>query len=169
MITPIEARFDLVDHYGAPVTERTYRGRWLLVFFGFTHCRAVCPRALRRLSDVLDALGPGAGEIRPLYITVDPARDTPAVMRTFLERDYPRFTGLTGSEAQVTAAKKAFRVFARRKDDPDDPDGYAVPHTAITYLLSPRGEYADHFTDALSAEEVTARLQRHSLVRKLSE
>jgi protein SCO1/2 len=160
MTAPLTPAFTLVDHHGSPVSERTYLGRWMVVFFGFTHCRAVCPRALRRLSDVLEDLGEVAGQVRALYITVDPERDTPGVMREFL-RSYPRFTGLTGPADAVEEAKKAFRVFARRKPDPDDPDGYAVPHTAITYLISPDGKYADHFADALPAADVTARLRAY--------
>jgi protein SCO1 len=152
--------FTLVDHHGSPVSEQTYRGSWVVVFFGFTHCKAVCPRALRRLSDVLDSLGEAAGQVRALYITVDPERDTPQVMKEFLG-EYPRFTGLTGPSDAIEDAKKAFRVFARRKADPDDPDGYAVPHTAITYLIAPDGQYADHFADALPAADVTARLRTH--------
>jgi protein SCO1/2 len=132
--TPIEGAFTLVDHFGTEVTEVDYRGEWMLVFFGFTHCKGVCPRALARISGVLGDLGPLAEKVRPLYITVDPERDTPEVMRVFLEPAYPLFTGLTGTTAQVEAAKKAFRVFARRKADPADPGGYEVPRTAITYL-----------------------------------
>jgi len=112
-----------------------------LVFFGFTHCRIVCPRALGKLCRVLDDLGPLAERVQPLYVTVDPERDTPAVMREFLGRSYPRFTGLTGSPAQIDAAKAAFRVFARRVADPDSPGGYAMPHTAIAYLLDEAGRY----------------------------
>ncbi|MEV7982381.1 SCO family protein [Streptomyces sp. NPDC086519] len=147
--------FSLVDHDGTPVTEQTYRGHWTLVFFGFTHCKVVCPRALGKLSAVLDELGETAGELRPLYITVDPDRDTPQALRDFL-RAFPRFTGLTGSADAVERVKGEFRVFARRRDDPDDPDGYSVPHTAITYLISPEGKYAHHFPDALTAAEITA-------------
>jgi protein SCO1/2 len=147
--------FSLVDHDGTPVTEQTYQGRWALVFFGFTHCKVVCPRALGKLSAALDQLGDEAGELRPLYITVDPDRDTPQALRHFLHA-YPRFTGLTGSSDAIERVKEEFRVFARRKDDPADPDGYSVPHTAITYLISPEGEYAQHFPDALTAAEITA-------------
>jgi protein SCO1 len=163
MTAPLTPAFTLIDHHGSPVSAESYRGRWMLVFFGFTHCKAVCPRALRRLSDALDALGPlgdGAPQVCPLYITVDPDRDSPEVMREFLAA-YPRFTGLTGSAEAIEEAKRAFRVFARRRDDPADPDGYAVPHTAITYLISPSGEYADHFTDAVTAADVAAGLRGH--------
>jgi protein SCO1 len=151
--------FRLTDHHGNAVDDRSYRGRYVLVFFGFTHCKVVCPRALGKLTAVLEALGPLAERIAPLYVTVDPERDTPAVLRAFLEARHSRFTGLTGSPRQIDEAKHAFRVFARRVPDPTDPDGYAVPHTAITYLLDPSGQYAAHFPDAVGEREMVERLR----------
>lgn len=159
MQAPIDARFSLVDHDGSHVTERNLRGKWSLVFFGFTHCRVVCPRALQRLSDALELLDPrDRDEIRPVYITVDPERDTPEVMKAFLS-SRPGFLGLTGTRAQIDAAKDSFRVFAEKRPDPQDPDGYAVPHTAITYVIAPDGRYADHFTDAVDVAQVAADLR----------
>lgn len=151
--------FRLIDHHGAEVGNESYLGKYLLVFFGFTHCKVVCPRALAKLSSVLEMLGSLAGEIQPLYVTVDPERDTPDVMRTFLERSAPRFTGLTGPRERIDEAKKAFHVFTQRAADPDDPEGYAVPHTAITYVLDRQGRYAAHFTDAAGAPEIAERLR----------
>jgi len=156
---PVGGSFRLIDHHGAPITEESYRGRFVLIFFGLTHCRVVCPRALSRLSAVLERLGPLADQFHALYITVDPERDPPEVMRTFLEKAYPRFTGLTGTRAEIEAAKRAFRVFAERRPDPQEPDGYIVPHTAISYLLDPNGQYAAHFTDAVDDIAVTDHLR----------
>lgn len=150
--------FDLVDHDGNAVSQRSFAGAFAVYFFGFTHCGMVCPRALSRLTAVLDRLGPLADRVRPVYVTVDPERDTPEVMKTFLEASYPRFTGLTGTRAQVDAAMSAFRVFARRAEDPDDPDGYQMPHSAFTYVMSPDGGYVTHFTDAVEAGEIEQRL-----------
>lgn len=149
--------FRLIDHDGHEVSDETYRGRHVLIFFGFTNCRVVCPRALLKLTAALDSLGALADRIQPIYITVDPERDTAAAMRAFL-RSYPRFTGLTGSRAQIDHIKAAFRVFAQRRDDHASEGGYVVPHTAITYLVDPQGKLAAHFNDALSAEEIAARL-----------
>ncbi|MGQ4615148.1 SCO family protein [Nocardia sp. R7R-8] len=154
----ISGAFELVDHDGREVSERTYRGHHLLIFFGFTHCKMVCPRALRRLSAVLDRLGPLADRVQPLYVTVDPERDTPEVMKRYLESDYPRFTGLTGSAEQVEQAKKSFRVFSAIAVDPDDPDDYQMPHSAFTYLLDRDGAYLTHFTDAVEEDELVERL-----------
>ena len=154
----VTGTFDLVDHDGREVTEQTYRGKHMVIFFGFTHCKMVCPRALSRLSAVLDRLGPLADHIQPLYVTVDPQRDTPEVMKEFLSSAYPRFTGLTGSAAQVEVAKKSFRVFSAEVADPEDLDSYQVPHTAFTYVLGPDGTYLTHFTDATDEGELVTRL-----------
>ena len=152
------ARFSLTDHHGRQVSEADFAGSFLLIYFGFTHCRVVCPRSLARLSGVLDRLGDPAGRIKALYVTVDPARDTPEVMRAYLESAYPRFTGLTGSQEQIDAAKKTFRVFAQPKPDSEDPDGYVVPHSAISYLMAPDGSYCDHFTDAVEENKIADRI-----------
>jgi len=154
----VGARFDLVDHDGNQVSNATYRGRYPLVFFGFTHCKVVCPRALARLSAVLDELGDKAEAIQPLYVTVDPERDTSQRMKDFLTENYPLFTGLTGTSEQIAAAQKQFRVFAAREADPDGVQEYVVPHSAITYLLDRSGEFRTHFTDSLPADEVVTRL-----------
>lgn len=156
---PIRATYSLVDHDGNPVTDRTYRGRWQLVQFGFTACRVVCPRALTKLTEALDALGNTIGPppLVPLYITVDPDRDSPAVMKSFLETSYPRFTGLTGTNQQIDDAKDAFKIFTRRRDIPD---GYDMQHTAITYLLDPDGRPAHYWPDTHDAETIIQDLAR---------
>lgn len=156
--TSIGGSFSLINHDGEEVSDETYLGYFVLVFFGFTNCRVVCPRALAKLSAALDSLGALAERIRAIYITVDPERDTSAAMHAFL-RPYPRFTGLTGSRDQIDHAKQAFRVFAERKDDPTGRDAYVIPHTAITYLMDTHGRFVAHFTDALSAEEMATRLR----------
>ena len=155
----IDARFSLIDHDGGAVTNDTYRGRHVIVFFGFTHCRVVCPRALSRISRALELLGSAADEFVPLYISVDPERDTPAVMKTFLEK-YPRFIGLTGPREEIDATKKAFRVFAQKKSDATEPDGYVIPHTALTYLLDPNGDYLTHFADTIDELELATHLRK---------
>jgi protein SCO1/2 len=152
--------FELIDHHGRAVTDRSYRGQFMLLFFGFTHCRAVCPAALSRLSRAIDRLGPLTSRLQPLYVTVDPERDTPEVMKAFL-RLYPAFTGLTGSRANIDHVKASYKVFAKRADDPDDPTGYQMPHTAFAYLIGPDGRYVAHFDDAAEEDELTERIATH--------
>lgn len=157
---PSRPRFALTDHFGKEVTEKDFYGWFQLVYFGFTSCRVVCPRALTKLSGVLETLGDeDAGRIKPLYITVDPARDTPEAMKAFLETGYPRFLGLTGPERAIEDVKKSFRVFAQRKSDPADPAGYQIAHTAIAYLLDPDGNYLDHFPDAAEGGRIIERIR----------
>lgn len=153
-----EDGIELIDHFGQPVSSRDWRGQYALVLFGFTHCRVVCPRALARYSAVLDQLAVDGTPVRGLYISVDPERDSPQVMRDFLD-PHPRFTGLTGNVEQIERTKAAFHVFARRARDPDDSLGYRVPHTAIAYLIDLDGNCMATFADALSGEEVLARVR----------
>ena len=152
---PIRATYSLVDHHGTPVTERSYRGRWQLVQFGFTSCRVVCPRALAKLDDVLDRLGGAAAAVVPLYVTVDPERDTPERLKAHLGATHPRFTGLTGTAAQTGDAAASFRVFTRRRDTPA---GHEVQHTAMTYLLDPAAAPARYWPDTRDAESIAADL-----------
>ncbi|WP_022721230.1 SCO family protein [Rhodopseudomonas sp. B29] len=154
----IRPAFDLIDHHGRAVDLTAFRGSFVLVFFGFTHCRVVCPRALKKLSSALEALDEDPTQLIALYITVDPERDTPQVMRAFLET-YPRILGLTGSRDQIEIAKRNFRVFSRRSASPTEDGNYDVPHTAMTYLLDPEGRYIAHFNDSLDLPEFIERLR----------
>ncbi|WP_225625941.1 SCO family protein [Streptomyces werraensis] len=156
---PIQATYSLTDHHGRKVTEKDFAGRHQLIFFGFTNCGMVCPRALTKLSGVLTGLGPLGERLQPLYITVDPERDTPEAMRTFLEEKHPAFLGLTGTPEECESARAAFKVFAQREANPDRPDDYAVPHSALTYVLDTNGRYVTHFLDITDAERILTRLR----------
>ncbi|UPL00652.1 hypothetical protein LCI18_011586 [Fusarium solani-melongenae] len=150
--------FSLVDHNGRHVTLTDFAGKVTIVFFGFSNCLKVCPRALDRLTKVLDIVDSSANCLNALYISIDPERDTPGVLKTFLGQHSNRFIGLTGTQEQVSAAQQAFRVFVQRKQDDGHPGGYAVAHTAITYVLDPEGRLVDHLNDGLETCEITARI-----------
>jgi protein SCO1 len=152
----IDGTFRLIDHHGATVTNRTFDDKLLLVLFGFTHCRAVCPRKLAETDAVLDRLGELANRLQPLYITVDPERDTPEVMSNFL-KTHPRFVGLTGDRVEIDEVK--LRVFARRVEDTSDPQRYNVPHTAVTYLMKPDGGYLAHWLDGTDVEKMANKIE----------
>jgi protein SCO1/2 len=166
--------FSLIDHFGQRVSERSFPGRYALVFFGFTHCRTVCPAALARIDQAMHFLGQDADLLQPLYITVDPARDTPSVMREFLSAGHPRILGLSGTAAEIEKTMHGFRAFAARRDDDADPDGYLMPHSAFTYLMDDEGRYLSHFTDAVDApemaQEISTKLEetREHLKREVS-
>lgn len=155
----IGGSFELTDHKGNHVTAETYRGRHMVIFFGFTHCRKVCPETLGKLSRALDALGDEAGRFAPLYITVDPERDDPQTMRAFLEQDYPRFTGLTGSPDAIARAKTAYKVYAAKAPDEEDPAGYSVPHSALVFLTDADGRYVTHVNDGAPVEAIVDKLR----------
>lgn len=152
--------FQLIDHHGTTVTHETFLNQYLLVFFGFTHCRVVCPRALARMAEVLEKLGPDSKNIQAIYVTVDAARDKPEVMKTYLQQYPADILGITGDEAKLERVKKGFRVFSQRIEDSDDPDGYSTPHTALTYLMSPGGRYLRHFPDTIESDEMAGALKQ---------
>ena len=142
----IGSEFALIDHTGKAVTDEDFAGRWQLVFFGFTYCPDVCPTTLATVSAVLEELGDDAEQVAPLFVTVDPERDTPAVVAEYLANFDPRIVGLTGPPEQIKAAAKAFRVYYARVDKDDLPDGYTMDHSAFLYLMDPDGDYAAHFS-----------------------
>lgn len=154
----IDPRFNLIDHAGRRVDEIAFRGRFTLVFFGLTKCPVVCPRALTKISEAIELLGEVNDGINAIYITVDPEADSPEAMSKFI-RAWPLFRGLTGSRAEIEAAKTAFHVYSAREEEADG--DYRVRHSALTYLLDPSGHYVAHWSEALSAEEVAERLRRH--------
>lgn len=157
-IAPERIALDLLDHHGQPFTLANLAGRHSLVYFGFLHCKVVCPRSLAQLATICEALGPDQDRIRVLYVSVDPERDTPEAMRVFLEARYPKFTGLTGPLAAIDSAKQSLKVFSRKVADPDEAGNYLVPHTAWVYLVDDSGRYVTHFAEHLGAEEIVARI-----------
>jgi protein SCO1/2 len=125
--------FTLIDDDGRPVTEKTFAGHPYIVFFGFTHCPDVCPTTLFQLSEVLKAMGDKGRDLRALFITVDPERDTPEVMKEYLSSFDERIVGLTGDRAAVDAAVKTFRAYARKVPTKDG--DYTMEHSAYVYLM----------------------------------
>ncbi len=139
--------FTMTDHLGNPVTERTYQGRHMLVFFGYTFCPDMCPTTLSTISTALDLLGADAKKVNPLFVTIDPARDTPEYLRDYLVHFHPSIIGLTGNTEQVRAIAKGYGVYyAKVQENSADPEDYLMDHTTITYLMNEDGEYAAHFS-----------------------
>ncbi|MEQ8369354.1 MAG: SCO family protein [Alphaproteobacteria bacterium] len=130
--------FHLVDHLGRPVSDADFRGRFLLVNFGYTFCPDVCPTTLVDIAGALRLLGPAADDLAPLFITVDPARDTPAHLATYVALFHPDLIGLTGDAAAIAEAARGYRVFYARHDD-DEASDYLMDHSAFTYLVGPDG------------------------------
>lgn len=152
--------FTLVDHTGKTVTEKDFRGRYILVYFGFTHCPDVCPTGLQVMSAALEKVGAKADQVTPILITVDPERDTPEQLASYVPSFHPRLVGLTGSPEQVGAALKSYRVYAKKVDDPKSAAGFTFDHTSLLYLMDRNGDYIAHFTHATPVDRIAERLAK---------
>ena len=150
--------FKLVSHEGRTVTEADFVGQPHLVFFGFTHCPDVCPTTLFQISEVLRATGTKGRDLRALFITVDPERDTPDVLRSYLASFDERIVGLTGDSAAVESAVKAFRVYARKVPTTDG--DYTMEHTSIIYLMDGDNRFISTFNLSRPADEASRDLLR---------
>jgi cytochrome oxidase Cu insertion factor (SCO1/SenC/PrrC family) len=150
--------FRLVNQNGTAVTDADYRGRWMLVYFGYTFCPDVCPTELQTIAAAVDKLGPDAAKVAPLFITVDPARDTPAVLAKYVALFGHGITGLTGTPDEIAAVARAFRVYYAKA-----PVGgtatYLMDHSSFVYLLDPKGRLAALFNQDTSADELAAGLR----------
>ena len=130
--------FTLVDGSGKTITEASFPGKWLLVYFGYTHCPDACPTALQDMANAVDMLDPAKRKsVDILFITVDPARDTPAVMQDYVSNFAAPITALTGSPEQVAAAAKAYRVYYAKH--PTEDGGYEMDHSSVIYVMDPKG------------------------------
>jgi protein SCO1/2 len=150
--------FQLVDQSGRPVDEKILKGRWNVVFFGFTYCPDVCPTTLQALAAASDQLGPKARDLRIVFVSVDPGRDTPAKMKDWLEAQrLPEGTlGLTGTPDQVAAAARAYRVFYEKQGDGPD---YQVNHSTAAYLMDPRGRFERVLAYGLTPEQMADQIR----------
>ena len=152
--------FTLTDQTGARVSDTDFRGRTMLVFFGFTFCPDVCPSGLQVIATALDKLGAKAEKVAPIFITVDPEHDTPAVMAEYVKSFHPRMIGLTGTPDEIAAVSKAYRVYAKKVPDPKSTAGYTIDHSTFVYVMGPDGAYRTHFTHATSADVMAERLAK---------
>jgi protein SCO1/2 len=144
--------FALTTSDGATVTDRTYRGKWLIVYFGYSFCPDVCPTVLGEIADALTRLGPDAAKVQPIFITVDPARDTPAMLGKYLRNFDPRIVGLTGTPQQIGAVAKEYGVYyVPRKSGADDKN-YVVDHSSYIYVMTPDDKFARGFAADASGQ-----------------
>jgi protein SCO1/2 len=151
--------FKLIDQDGKTITDADIRGRPFLVFFGYTRCPDVCPTTLFDVSEVMRALGKDADRTGALFITVDPERDTPAVIKDYLSSFDSHLRGATGDNAAINAAEKAYRVYAKKV--PTENGDYSMDHTALVYLMDKQGRFVAPFSLKRRPEEAAADLRRH--------
>jgi len=153
--------FTLEASDGSTVTDATYRNKWQLIYFGYTLCPDACPTALNEIAGALDKLGPLAAQVQPIFITIDPARDTPKIMGEYVKAFDPRIRGLTGTPAQIAAVAREFRVYYAKVEDKDAPDGYLMDHSSIIYVMRPGdGRFVATFTHESTADQMAARLKK---------
>jgi protein SCO1/2 len=152
--------FTLTDDTGKRVTDKDYRGHYMLVFFGFTSCPDICPAGLQLISAALENLGPKADRITPIFVSVDPQRDTPEKLAAYVKNFNPRFVGLTGTPEEIAGVTKAYKVYFRKVPNDTKPDEYGMDHTSIIYLMDSNGEFVTHFTPTTTVEELTAKLDK---------
>lgn len=155
--TPIGSRFILDTHDGRTVTDEEFRGRHLLVFFGYTHCPDICPSSLLTVARVLELLGDHAKHVQPLFITVDPARDTRKVLAEFVTHFDARIVGLTGSGPMIERVAKGYRVKYARVEGRDG--SYSVDHTAAMFHMGPAGDYIGRFPYETTPEKIAEDLR----------
>ncbi len=159
---PLGGPFTLVDHQGRERTDKDFRGRFLLVYFGYTNCPNICLSGLQALSEALELLGNKADRVQPLFLTVDPARDKPKNLKRFIKQFHPRLVGLTGSESQVREVASAYRVSRAKVILPDAPkEDYLVTHTPNTYLMGPDGTFVTLFPHDTEPEVMAKALGRY--------
>jgi cytochrome oxidase Cu insertion factor (SCO1/SenC/PrrC family) len=152
--------FALTDHTGKRITDKDFAGRYMLVFFGYTFCPDVCPSGLTVISAALDQLGPDAAQITPVFISIDPARDTPEKMAAYVKSFHPRLVGLTGTPSEIAAAVKVYRVYAKKVADDRNPADYTMDHSSIVYLMGPNGKLVAWAPDLSKAEGLATQLRK---------
>ena len=145
--------FELTDQHGAVRRDTDFRGRYMLVYFGYNWCPDVCPTSLYNMSVALDKLGPTAAFVQPIYITVDPERDTVEAMKDYAEHFHPSLVALTGRKAEIYAAARAYRVYFEKTGDVEGQD-YFMDHTAFIYLMDTSGKFLRYFSHEAMAEEI---------------
>ena len=150
--------FQLVDQNGKTVTEADLKGKWSLVYFGYTHCPDACPTALNDISIALADLGPKRDAVRPVFITVDPERDTPESLKAYVTSFDAPILALTGSPEQVAKAAKGYRVYYAKH--PEAGGDYSMDHSSVIYVMDPEGRFTASFTHESTPEQIAERLKK---------
>jgi protein SCO1 len=153
------ADFELTDHQGMVQTDEDFAGRWMLVFFGFANCPDVCPTTLAEVAAVMDALGSDAVEVQPLFISIDPERDTPEQLADFVPAFDANIIGLTGTPEQIKRTSESFRVYYEKIEEAASPNGYTMGHSSQLFLFDPQAGFVGAWTYGTPAEEILSDLK----------
>jgi cytochrome oxidase Cu insertion factor (SCO1/SenC/PrrC family) len=157
---PVGGPFALIDHTGQPRTDADFRGKLLVVYFGFTYCPDICPTDLQAIGLALDKLGPAGESVQPLFITVDPERDTPGHLAEYVALFHPRLIGLSGDREAIRKAAAAYKVFFAKAASAK-PGEYTIDHTAFIYLIGPAGQYLGFLPPGTAPDRLAVVLGDH--------
>lgn len=151
--------FSLINQDGHRVKDADFRGKHMLVYFGFTNCPMICPTDMANISVALEGLGDDIAKVQPIFITIDPERDTPEQIKTFLSNFNPAFVGLTGTNDEIAQVANAYRIFYKKAEG-DDLQEYQMDHSAYIYLMDANGKYVTHFRHEQPVEEIIAGIKK---------
>jgi len=158
LASAIGGPFRLVDQNGKTVTDADLKGKWSLVYFGYTHCPDACPTALNDIAIALDELGPQRTAVRPVFVTVDPERDTPEVLKSYVTAFDAPILALSGTPEEIAQAAKGYRVYYAKH--PEVGGDYSMDHSSVIYVMDPEGRFTASFTQENSPEEIAERLKK---------
>jgi protein SCO1/2 len=158
LASAIGGPFRLVDQNGKTVTDGDLKGKWSLVYFGYTHCPDACPTALNDISIALDELGPKRDAVRPVFITVDPERDTAEVLKAYVTSFDAPIMALTGTPEEIAQAAKEYRVYYAKH--PEAGGDYSMDHSSVIYVMDPEGRFTASFTHENTPEDIAERLKK---------
>jgi protein SCO1/2 len=149
--------FQLTDQHGKRIGDKDFRGRYMLIYFGYSFCPDVCPTTLAVIAQALDKLGGRSHQVVPIFITIDPERDTPKVLDDYMKAFGPSFVGLTGGAAEIKDVEKRYRVYAVKKPLPGG--SYGMDHSSVIYLMGPAGKMVSFYDEAVSPDELAKDLR----------
>lgn len=153
----IGGAFELIDTTGTQRKASDFRGQYMLLFFGYTFCPDVCPVTLQTVSRAMEKLGAKGKKVTPIFITLDPERDSVEIMRAYIGNFHPRFVGLTGTPEQIAKAAKAYHVYYAKAGEGED---YLVDHSSILFFMGPDGKFQTHFSHGATAEKIAGEISR---------
>lgn len=153
--------FTLTSHDGRVVSDADFQGKYRLVLFGYTFCPDICPTELQTMAQAMDLMGDSGADVQPLFITIDPARDTAPVLAEYVALFHPSIIGLTGTEAQIAAVAKEYRVYYARSQGEPDPTQYLMDHSTFSYLMAPDGSFITVFAKGATPEQMVEAITAH--------
>jgi cytochrome oxidase Cu insertion factor (SCO1/SenC/PrrC family) len=159
-VASVGGSFTLTNQDGRVVSDRDFAGKFMLIFFGYTYCPDVCPTELQVMTAALDSLGEEADKVQPIFISIDPERDTPEILKSYVANFSPRLIGLTGTPEQVAAVAKIYRVYFAKAGNAQSTGDYLMDHSSIIYLMGPDGKFVKHMTYTTDVEALASQIKK---------